>query len=81
MYLTVSVGFLQNRLLPQILGARVDKFSLIKVTEMPACLHTSIKALVHLSQPVEVNQRVLMSHQAELKNQSRALKGLGFYSK
>lgn len=43
MYLTVSVGFLLNKLLPQILGARVDKFGLIKVTEMPACLHTSIK--------------------------------------
>lgn len=43
MYLTVSVGFPLNKLLPQILGACVDKFGLIKVTEMPACLHTSIK--------------------------------------
>jgi len=43
MYLTLSVGFLLNKLLPQILGACVDKFGLIKVTEMPACLHTSIK--------------------------------------
>lgn len=43
MCLTVSVGFLLNKLLPQILGACADKFGLIKVTEMPACLHTSIK--------------------------------------
>lgn len=43
MCLTVSVGFLLNKLLPQILRACADKFGLIKVTEMPACLHTSIK--------------------------------------
>lgn len=43
MCLTVSVGFLLNKLLPQILGTFADKFSLIKVTEMPTCLHTSIK--------------------------------------
>lgn len=42
-YLRESAGFLLNKLLPQILGARIDKFTLIKVTEMPACLRTSIK--------------------------------------
>lgn len=80
MYLTVFVGFLLNKPLPLILGACSDKFGLIKVTEMPTCLHTSI-ALVHLSQPVEVKLRVLMSHQAELKTQSKTLKGLSFYFK
>lgn len=43
MCLTVSVGFRLNKLLPQILGAGTDKFTLIKVTKMPACLHTSIR--------------------------------------
>lgn len=43
MYLTASVGSLLNKLLPLILGACSDKFGLIKVSEMPTCLHTSIK--------------------------------------
>lgn len=40
MYLSVCVGFLLNTL---ILGACSDKFGLIKVSEMPTCLRTSIR--------------------------------------
>lgn len=72
MYLTASVGSLLNEPIP---GACSDESGLIKVREMPTCLHTSATFVTASASRAEV----LMSHQAELETQSQTLKGLRFY--